>query len=186
MRGPIGPPFCCHLATATRQQSRILRCLAPPSQACCAWPFHAALCQAAPSLPILALPHQATPATTYTARPCLPGLPRLTCLTSPYRARPPLPATPVRPRLSLPADPCLPDHACQTLRFLDRSWPRHAVPANPAVRRHPFHACQSEPVLQHLAMPAAPSTPDPAMPSLPLLPCRARTCPRGLACRALP
>jgi hypothetical protein len=227
MRGPIGPPFCCHLATATRQQSRIVRCLAPPSQACCAWPFHAALCRAAPSRPILALPHQATPATPdqSTPAPAVPCLRRRTppdlayqaCHSLPSQTMPCLPflayltrpcsrqISPSQPRLSVHTLPCLPIPAFLTMPAkpcgssiapglatpclptppfdATRSTPANRAQPDPAVY---CHACQSEPVLQHLAMPAAPSTPDPAMPSLPLLPYRARPCPRGLARRALP
>ena len=210
-----------HRAVPCAAKPDLLR-LAPPYQP--GIPRHA--CRAFPGLPHLpslrrrtppdlayqacqSLPSQTVPCPPFLAslprprsRQNSPSQPRLACRASPYRARPPLPATPVRPRLSLPADPCLPDHACQTLRFLDRSWPRHSVPANPAVQRHPFHACRSTPA--NRACPSAPSdacsalharpshplVTSPAMPSenvptRPCLPCLALARPH-LASRALP
>jgi hypothetical protein len=204
----------------THQACRIVRCLAPLSQACCAWPRltnRASL--AMPAVPFLAYHtsracddvHRQTlptrPARPYPARPCharrsLPPSPghvhartRLAShalLAVPARIAPGLPC---QPRLSGHAFPCLPIPAFLTMPAKPcgssiapglvtpclPTPPFNATRSTPAVPRQP-----TEPVLQHLAMPAAPSTPDPAIPSLPLLPCRARTCPRGLACRALP
>ena len=200
-----------------------MRCLAPTSQTCCAWPrlTNRASLASWPTTP-------PEPATTYIARPCLPGLPVATQperampaaphLTSPCNARTRLAShtTPARATLALPASPrhTGPLHACRPLRCLDRSWPRHSVPANPAVQRHPFHACYPGPAitaLPHLPttpvltlsfttttadpsliqpLPASPADPGlqhlamPATIALPAMPPWPR--PRGLACRALP
>ncbi len=173
-----------------------MRCLAPPSQTCCAWPFHVAPCRACRSLPCRTKPRlrrRTPPDLAYQACLSLPPSPdhvharsrlaSLALLAVPARIAPGLPC---QPRLSRPRVPCLPIPAFLTMPAKpcgSSIAPGLVTPCLriPAVPHHPCHACQSEPVLQHLAMPAAPSTPDPAMPSLPLLPC-----PRGRAHEALP
>ena len=187
MRGPIRAPILLPFGNRNTpaEPQRAVPWAAKPGHAC-----DDVQRQTLPTRPAVPyLPHQPVSRQISPSQPCLP------CRASPYRARPPLLATPVQATPSLPADPCLPDHACRSLQFLDRSWPRHSVPANPAVQRHPFHACQSQPdpatpCLTCRSWPSAPSDachtgPDPATTALPAMPPWRRPTRPCLPCLAL-
>ena len=154
-----------------------LRRRTPPGlayQAC-----HSLPSQTVPCLPFLAsLPRPRS-------RQISPSQPRLACRTSPYRARPPLPATPVRPRL-----PCLPIPAFLTMPAKPCGSSIAPGLVTPCLPTPPFNATRSTPA--NRACPSAPSDacsalhsrPSHALVTSPAMP--PRPCPRGVASRALP
>jgi len=164
---------------ALRQQARpaVPRPVDPRSfLALPAMPLHVALCRAAPSL----------------RRRTSPGLPSQSCRSAPDVPRQISPCQPrlSRPRLSLPAIPFSAEPsflAMPAVRCRASIAPDLATPCLPTApfNATPYHACQSEPVLQHLAMPAAPchTRPSHALVTSPAMP--RQRCPRGLARRAL-